>query len=158
MEKEDRLLFLIARAKHRLNDHVRQRIREEGIGLSHTQGGILSLLKDVDSLSMTEISRAFDVDNSAITGLVDRLERAGFVTKEPRQGDRRVNLISITEAGRTEVVRAEEVVREINDRIKDGFTEEEIDVFKRVLLSFFDKFPSNREVEARKNSRKQGRP
>lgn len=152
MEKEDRLLYLMARTKHRLDEHVRERLKEEGVRLSHTQSGVLFLLKNVDSLPMTEISRAFDVDNSAVTGLVDRLERAGFVKREPQPGDRRVNLISITEAGRKEALKAEKVVRDINERIKEGFTEGEIDAFKDVLLSFFEKFPSSkgdRAVQAR---------
>ncbi|MHB8896002.1 MAG: MarR family winged helix-turn-helix transcriptional regulator [Candidatus Geothermincolia bacterium] len=145
MQTDDRLLYLMARAGHRLNEHVRVKLAEEGVKLSRTQGGILMLLDDTGDLSMTEISNAFDVDNSAITGMVDRLEKAGYISRNRHPSDRRVNLISITEAGREEIVKSRQVVRSINSEIKEGFSSEEIDAFKRVLTSFFDKFPPNRE-------------
>jgi DNA-binding MarR family transcriptional regulator len=147
MQPDDRLIYLMARAGHRLKEYVRVRMIDEGVKLSQTQGGILMLLDDEGDKSMTEISNAFDVDNSAITGSVDRLERAGFIERSPHPSDRRVNLISITKAGKTAVKRSRKVVMEVNDEIKEGFTAEEIDAFKRVLASFFDKFPANRERE-----------
>jgi len=144
MEKDDRLIYLTGRARHQLKEHIRARLQEKGMKISHTQSGILCLLIEEGALSMTKISKAFDVDNSAITSMVDRLEREGFVSREPHPSDRRVNLITITESGIAEVSKAGEIIKETNEKIKEGFSEEEVDVYRRVLQSFFTKFPLNK--------------
>lgn len=156
METDDRLIYLMARTGHRLKEYIRARMLEDDIKISQTQGGILFLLDERGALSMSDISNAFDVDNSAITGMVDRLERAGYVVRKPHVSDRRVNLVSITEAGRSEAARSKGVVKEVNAKIKEGFSAEEIEVFKRVLSSFYDKFPPNRERSVGGRSRKGG--
>jgi DNA-binding MarR family transcriptional regulator len=39
-------------------------------------------------------------DNSNITGIVDRLEERGLVERGAAEGDRRVKLVALTQAGR----------------------------------------------------------
>jgi DNA-binding MarR family transcriptional regulator len=147
LSDDDRLLFMMSRAHHRLREYVKTRFAEEGIGASHAQTGILLLLKlSGEPLSMSEISRQFDVDKSAITILVDKLESAGLVTREPHPTDRRVNLITITAAGKREADLSERVAKEINEEIKSGFTQKEVQTFKRVLESFNDKFQLKKET------------
>ena len=38
---------------------------------------------------LSEIGQVIGVDNSAVTGLADRMEKAGYVTREPSPGDTR---------------------------------------------------------------------
>ena len=40
------------------------------------------------------------LDKSSVTGLVDRAERRGLVTRVPSSADRRVVLVDLTDAGR----------------------------------------------------------
>lgn len=141
MKGDDRLLYLLRRAEYRLREHVKSRLKQEGISVSHAQSGILFLLKENGSLPMSELGRRLDVDASAVTGLVDRLEKGGFVVREPHATDRRVNLVTITGTGAAEAERCGSVIRDINEKVKEGFTQEEIDVYRRVLESFFEKFP-----------------
>lgn len=49
---------------------------------------------------MSELSRKLMVSNGNVTGVVDRLERAGMVRRNISQNDRRVLFIDLTEAGR----------------------------------------------------------
>jgi DNA-binding MarR family transcriptional regulator len=102
--------------------------------------GILFLLKQRDARPMNELGRLLDIDNSAITGLVDRMERQGLVRRTPNPEDRRQSLIAITGQGMDEAARAARVARKTNEAIREGFSPEEIEVFKRILSAFFDKF------------------
>jgi DNA-binding MarR family transcriptional regulator len=45
---------------------------------------------------MTELSLILSTDNSAITGLVDSLERSGFISRKMPLNDRRTYPICIT--------------------------------------------------------------
>ena len=139
MQSDDRLLFLLSKAQHKIETYLKKLFLANGIKITGVQSGILFLLKRRDH-TMTELSRELSIDNSAITGLVDRLERAGFAERKANPHDRRAFLISITPQGVDEINRAKGLVKEVNEQIKEGFDEQEIEVFKSVVNSFFIKF------------------
>jgi DNA-binding MarR family transcriptional regulator len=49
---------------------------------------------------MLELAQLFGVEKAALTGLVDRAERRGLVTRSPVPGDRRALSVTLTETGR----------------------------------------------------------
>jgi DNA-binding MarR family transcriptional regulator len=58
-----------------------------------------ALLQLATPLPMHELAALLGCDNSNVTGLVDRLEARGFVSREPGIEDRRVKHVVLTEAG-----------------------------------------------------------
>jgi DNA-binding MarR family transcriptional regulator len=48
---------------------------------------------------MSELANALFCDNSNVTGIVDRLEERGLVSREAAKGDRRVKLLVLTKDG-----------------------------------------------------------
>ena len=52
-------------------------------------------------MTMSELSRELMVSNGNVTGVIDRLERAGFVTRTRAEHDRRVQYIALTDEGST---------------------------------------------------------
>jgi len=48
---------------------------------------------------MSELAGALRCDNSNVTGIVDRLEDRGLVTRRPSDRDRRVKMLEVTDAG-----------------------------------------------------------
>lgn len=49
---------------------------------------------------MGELAQQMHCDNSNITGIVDRLSERGLVERRAAEGDRRIKLVALTEAGR----------------------------------------------------------
>ena len=49
---------------------------------------------------MAELAQRFGVEKAALTGLVDRAERRGFVSRSPAAGDRRALDVTLTSSGR----------------------------------------------------------
>ena len=76
-----------------------------------------------------------------MSGLVDRVERAGLVERYADELDRRASRLWLTDAGRAALKRAKSGLAELNARLTEGFTESEIDVVARWLTSLQDKFP-----------------
>jgi len=68
-----------------------------------------AMLQLASSLPMHRLATLLGCDNSNVTGLVDRLEARGFVSREPGVEDRRVKHVVLTDAGRQ--MRAELLVR-----------------------------------------------
>jgi DNA-binding MarR family transcriptional regulator len=69
-------------------------------GLSPSQFNVLNLLFGVpDGLSQTELGRHLIVHKSAVTGLVDRLQKRGLVGRKTVTGDRRAYRVVLTTKG-----------------------------------------------------------
>lgn len=83
--------------------------------LSITQTRLLGILRDREP-TMNELGRHLGLDKSSITGLVDRAQRRGLVTRTPSTVDRRSFQVSITDAGREVVA---QVGARFAERIKD---------------------------------------
>jgi DNA-binding MarR family transcriptional regulator len=115
---------------------------EDGVTITpHSR--ILFLLKRKNGQTMSELSQVLTLDNSTLTGLVDRLERAGFVKRNASTADRRASHVFITDKGGGEIERARAVINRVNEQIKADFTESEVEAFKKILKSFFVKFGAN---------------
>jgi DNA-binding MarR family transcriptional regulator len=68
-------------------------------GLTGPQVTALKILEGFGALSLSELSARMSAKNSTITGIVDRMERDGLVSRERSTTDRRVVHIRPTEEG-----------------------------------------------------------
>ncbi|HOE96411.1 MAG TPA: MarR family transcriptional regulator [Candidatus Sumerlaeota bacterium] len=106
-------------------------------GLTEAQFNVLMLLKyqadENGSLNQTRLGRMLLVNRSNVTGLVDRMEEAGWVQRTAESGDRRVKLIGLTARGRKLVERAEEAYFQSIDRLMDGIPRAELERMESIL-------------------------
>lgn len=82
-------------------------------GLSAQQAVSLFHLGLVDQVSMRELAGELHCDPSNVTGIADRLEERGLVSRGVRADDRRVKLLSLTPAG-------EQLRTELADQVNRG--------------------------------------
>jgi len=69
-------------------------------GLSHAGFNVLMILQLAGRpLSQREIGERWLVTRGAVTGLVDSLEAANLVRRQPHPEDRRVSLVELTDKG-----------------------------------------------------------
>jgi MarR family transcriptional regulator, organic hydroperoxide resistance regulator len=69
------------------------------LGLSFPQAHALRLLDPERPMAMSALAERLFCDASNVTGIVDRLEARGLVTRQSAAGDRRVKALTITAAG-----------------------------------------------------------
>lgn len=67
--------------------------------ISFTQMVILGILSRMDNAKMGDLSKTLGVTKSAVTGLIDRLIRAGLVRRSRSKEDRRIVRVSLTSKG-----------------------------------------------------------
>lgn len=83
-----------------VSQEIRRRLRAE-FGATLPQFDLLAqLAREPDGLRLGEISKRTMVTNGNITGLVERLEADGLVSRETPGDDRRVTVARLTDAGR----------------------------------------------------------
>ncbi len=94
-------LDLIVETMIYLESESRRLAREacQRIGITATQLNVLKLLEEIGELSLSELSRRLAAQNSAVTGIVDRMVQAGLVSREQSAEDRRVWRIRATARG-----------------------------------------------------------
>ena len=143
INSKNRLLYLISRSVTRLKNYSAKRFSEEGILITPSQMGMLFFLNKAGKMNMSALSLLMGLDNSTLTRLVDKLGKAGFVRRVPDPDDRRAFIIEITGPGIIEAARAAAISKEINNQIMEGFSESEIEIFIRILESFFVKFKTD---------------
>ncbi len=136
----DKIIFELSKAEHKIKNYMKKKIKEKNIQISAGQSGVLFMLRQEKNLKMSELSKLLQIDNSAITRLIDRLEKNEMVKREMNPTDRRQYLISITEKGKKGIDIVGEIAMQTNEKIKEGFSEEDISVFIRVLRAFENKF------------------
>src|SRR3984957_13133488 len=69
------------------------------LDLHPAQAGALLRMEPETPMPMHELATILACDNSNVTGIVDRLEARGLVTRRPYAPDRRVKHIALTPAG-----------------------------------------------------------
>lgn len=69
------------------------------LNVSAAGGLVLGLLRDRGAMPPSELGERLIVTRATVTGVVDSLERRGFVRRIPHPSDRRRLLVEITPAG-----------------------------------------------------------
>jgi DNA-binding MarR family transcriptional regulator len=137
---EDRLIYLISKVCQKLIINLQKSFSESGVEVTPIQVMLLFFLQKNNGLSLTQISQGLMLENPTVTGLIDRLEKSGYVKRSDHPDDRRVYLIYLTEKGNKVANKALPIVKKLNEEIKKGYSKEEVENFKKVLVGAFNKF------------------
>ncbi|MDY6906127.1 MAG: MarR family transcriptional regulator [Thermodesulfobacteriota bacterium] len=125
--------FLLSRAAQAAQKHLRQHL--EPYGLTPAQYLIIECLWITDKLSPKLIGELVRYDSATLTGLIDRLERSGFVFRERDPDDRRAIRICLTEKS----IQLKDELRALrcqaNEEILKVFPTAQRGAFKHALVS-----------------------
>jgi len=100
--------------------------RLSAFGLTPPQWGVLITLFEVDGLSPTDLAARTAIDGPTMTGVLDRLEQAGFVYRQRDPRDRRMLGVYLTESGRALHDALPRVIWEANEEALDGLSDQQV--------------------------------
>jgi DNA-binding MarR family transcriptional regulator len=117
------------------------------------QGRILAILKIKPEISQKELTYLLGLSKQSVAQLLDKLEKSGYVTREPSTEDRRVSIVKLTEEGAKEAADAEDEPPEAA-KVIDCLNEEELAVLSgylaRIIQRYEEQFPDEGFDERRK--------
>lgn len=126
--------YLITRASLAVTSRLKQALAAAGaVGVRPSYLVVLMTLWKEDGLKVIELGRRAGLEPSTMTGLVDRMQRDGFVTRSPDPDDRRAYRIHLTEQGQKVQPAAESAVDESLATVLDGIASEDLDHLKDAL-------------------------
>ncbi|AEV82943.1 Multiple antibiotic resistance protein marR [Actinoplanes sp. SE50] len=126
-----RLIFLLFNADRAVRRWIDARSADTGIGASGA--GVLFYLAGHENALIGDVTAALGASPSGMSGLVNRLERSGCVSRSPDPADARAVRLTLTPRGRESVTRARDLVDDLNQQLTAGFDEAEVAVIERWL-------------------------
>ncbi len=103
--------------------------------LLHGSANVLLQLEEQDRLTLTELARRCEIDNSSLTALVDDLQRAGLAVRERDPSDRRQVHLLLTDQGRTVAPLVRRVWQQVQQIAFQNVSIEDIEQMRLVLQS-----------------------
>ena len=130
--RDVRLYHRLQLAAHALAKHADRRM-QEALGMSTAQVAVLSVVAGGGGVSQREVARALGINESAVTGMVGRLERLGCLARHRHAEDRRSHVLELTAAGRRALAASGRAFAPVNERIESVLTSAELEVVAGAL-------------------------
>lgn len=126
--------FLIAKV-HQLSGRIfARKLKEYGIEeINPAQGRILFALWQQDEIPINELAQKTSLGKSTLTSMLDRLELAGYLLRQPSREDRRKILIKRTAKDQNLQEVYTQVSQAMLELFYQGLTDDEIDRFENTL-------------------------
>ena len=115
-----------------LDDAVRDRLRTSG--LHHGQGRVLCAIARNGELSQVEIARGLHIERATVTNMIQRMEKAGLIERNPDAKDQRVMKVRLTAAGRQAEARVRKVWDDAERTIRKSIPSEMLDSAGDILV------------------------
>ena len=109
-------------------------LRENNMAdLEGARGRIIFALWGKDGVPIKTLCEKTSLDKSTLTGIIDRLERDGYIERKPSETDKRSTLILLTGKEQEFANHLQKVSDQINEIFYKGFDDGEITQFESML-------------------------
>lgn len=133
----DCFYYLVSRATLTVTSALRKGLSAVGAeGVKPAYLGALMCLWNEDGQHAIDLGRKAGLEPSTMTGLVDRMEEDGLVSREDDPDDRRAQRIFLTERGKRAECPVLAAVDQTLDRMTEGIPERDIQKTKAILKRF----------------------
>ena len=94
---------------------------------------VISSLWETDGIKFKELAQKLSMDGATLTGILDRLERQGFVSREDDPEDRRSVLVFLAEKSIVQRDEFQRLAETLDNEIRDQFNSQDFATFSRML-------------------------
>lgn len=140
----DELIQLVARSRQQSHDFL------EKYGVTVPQSGVMRVLQRRGALPIGTLAEKLFLKTSTVSGIIDRLERDGMVTRlRGNTGDRRVVHVALTDQGQELAGRLPSTSFDKLRRALDRLTPEEAGALLNTLNRLLELVREDEEEESR---------
>jgi len=106
--------------------------------LEGARGRVIFSLWGKDGVPIKTLCEKTSLDKSTLTGIIDRLERDGYIERKQSETDKRSTLICLTGKEKEFANNIQKVSDQMNSVFYKGFSDEEITQFDSLLQRILD--------------------
>ena len=102
-------------------------------GITYRQSMVLGWLALEGEMSQTELANKMMVEPPTLVGILDRMERDGWIARHNCPSDRRKKLIRVTRAAEPVWDKIIECAKRVRERATEGLSERQVAMLKKLL-------------------------
>lgn len=137
MRRKDNVGYKIRLIHNQIHKQLEdKKNKNEGeFALTGMQRWTIGFLKDHEGqvIYQRDIEAAFQVSRATVSNMLSVMERKGLISRVPVEHDARLKQLMLTERGRAIMERADRDVRQMEETLLAGLSEEEISALKFTL-------------------------
>ena len=134
---DDYLSYLLSRAAHTVYREFHATV--QGEGLSSLEWRVLATLSDGDGLMVGDLAREVLTQQPTLTKLVQRMEKAGWVSRGADPLDARRTLVFETAQGRSAVASLLKQAKKHEAGLLSGFSARDVTALKKILRALISR-------------------
>ena len=131
MELTHCINYLLTTAQRRVFQAMSARL--EPYDVTPVQYGVLYYLWETDIHTPREIADRLQLENSTISGVLERMEKKNLIERQVSKKDRRYIEVVLTDKGASLKDAVLRTVEQFNDDVMTAFSPEEQDILKKSL-------------------------
>lgn len=131
MPKPLRIVSPVHKATRQIGEYMLEASR--ALGVEPAEGHLLSYTTLYGPCPVSELSRVFGHKPSTLTGILDRLEKAELLVREPNADDRRSFLVRTTERGSEVATALRDRLERLEGDVTEAVGERDMQGFERVM-------------------------
>jgi len=136
MTKASRVVGILYHLRDSFDKQLKEKIKKEDIPIKWNHVGLFMILSSLgEELEYREVANVWNKSKSTLSDIVNRYENLGFIEKNYYDENKKLLYIKLTKEGKMYGDYFEKLSVEFLDEGYKGLTEEEIDVFIKVLLN-----------------------
>ena len=123
--------YLLTGAQHTVFQYMKKNLAQ--FDITPIQYGVLGCIWEFDMHNPKDIAAHLGVENSTISGILERMENKGLIRRMIDSSDRRFINIELTDVSKNIEMPVREVVTEVDKNVLEQVSEEEITMLKNML-------------------------
>lgn len=136
MEVRECINFLLGASQNVVFKYFAKQLSD--YGLTPSQYGVLNCLWQYGDLSPSKIREILSLEASSVSGILDRMQKSGLVDRHIDENNRRIIIVTPTEKSMEVKDGVEAVVREMNQKFLEPFSDEERIILRKALTTIID--------------------
>jgi DNA-binding MarR family transcriptional regulator len=131
MKTHDCIFFQLSRASRAGVRFWNKKV--SAFGVTATQALVLLALAEEDQVTSRQLGGKTELDSATLTGLLDRLAKAGFIERRANPDDRRAIRVCLTRSGQMTAEKIQRMIADANQGFLAKLTPEEGLILKSLL-------------------------
>ena len=123
MKTNDCIFFQLSRVSRAAARYWHKKLAS--LNVTSAQALVLLFLAEKDKVTAKYLGQKLEFDSATLTGLIDRMTRAGLLERQAHPQDRRAILVCLTPQGRKSVKQILAMVEKDNQAFLSDLTDEE---------------------------------
>lgn len=129
---ENYICFKLNKVRRKIHRYYESKLA--AFNITPVQFYVLSALWDTDEMKFKDLARRLDMDGATLTGILDRMEKRGFIKRKDDPDDRRSVLVCLTDKSKEIRPQMIEIAQNLDQEFRDKVSDDEF----RLLLNVLD--------------------